>query len=79
MSDTYQRVLEKLHALVVSSRTDGGVISTGYISKVLLAEFPDCGISIGELETLVVKEAARGGIAVAIDGHPQAGSGDRGI
>jgi hypothetical protein len=68
--DTRQQVIEKLQGLIAASRADGGVVSTTHITKVLLAEFPDCGIPLEELESLVAKAAARGGVAVSIDGHP---------
>jgi hypothetical protein len=71
MTTGYQQLLDRLHALIAGRRAERGVISTAYVGKLLLAEFPDCGISIDELENLVAQEAARGGVAVAIDGHPE--------
>jgi hypothetical protein len=66
---TRQQTIEKLHRIVAESRANGGVVSTAQISKALLEEFPDCGISSSELEILVAKEAAKSGVAVSIDGH----------
>jgi hypothetical protein len=70
MTNRQQEVLERLRAVLAASRADGGVVSTTHVSMVLLAEFPDCGINPDDLENLVAKEAARGGVAVSIDGHP---------
>jgi hypothetical protein len=66
--DTRQQVIQKLRGLIARSRADGGVVSTSFLARTLLAEFPGADISREELESLVAMEAAKGGIAVSFDG-----------